>query len=1230
MSVLSVYTRRKEGYNGEAKGLLSEIRGFLGLEAVTAVHIFNRYDVEGISNEDFENAIPTIFMEPPVDDCYKTLPEFIGAHRVLATEYLPGQYDQRADSAAQCIQLATMRERPTVVTARIYVFEGDITKGDFAKIKGFIINAVESRECEVTAPKTLVMEMPEPGDVAVLEGFSATTDTKAALKEHSLAMDEADLICVRDYFKSEGREPTETELRVIDTYWSDHCRHTTFHTKLEDIEIEDEAVKAAFEEYLSIKGDKPVTLMNLATIGAKTLKKRGLLDFIDESEEVNACSIKVKAKFPEGERDYLVMFKNETHNHPTEIEPFGGAATCLGGAIRDPLSGRAYVYQAMRVTGAGNPLTPAEQTLKGKLPQKKLTQTACAGYSSYGNQIGLTTGLVDEIYHDGYVAKRMEVGAVIAAAPAENVIRSVPEEGDIVILLGGRTGRDGCGGATGSSKSHTEESLTTCGAEVQKGNAPEERKIQRLFRDGEVTKLIKRCNDFGAGGVSVAIGELCDGLDINLDAVPKKYEGLTGTELAVSESQERMAVVVRADDADKFMEMAARENLESTIVATVTADSRLVMRFRGKKIVDISRDFLNTNGAPKSAKVKVLPQEALPVGIKPIGETSADKLKNLLQDLNVASKRGLLERFDNSVGAATVLIPQGGKHQVTPIQAMAARLPSDKNDCETASLMSYGFNPYISEKNQYIGAMWAVVESMCKLIATGGSRKGAAMSFQEYFGSIRGDASRIGKPFAALLGALKAQLGLEVGAIGGKDSMSGSFEDLDVPPTLISFAVSTTPAAEVLSPEFKEVGESVYLLAPTIKPNGEPDFAELNTMLDGITANRTKLTGAWAITSGGIAEGICKMAFGNGLGFEFDGGFANDNDIFAHIMGGILITAKGDSPCGGKLVGKVTEAAEIKIEGGSLPLGELKELWLNPIDEVFPIGRHMPTDMPAPTYSYTERLIKAPAIKVAKPRVLVTAFPGTNSEYDTAIKFEEAGAIADIFVLRNGSAEILGESVLELEKKIKQSQIIAVPGGFSGGDEPDGSGKFIAAVYRNPRVRDAIHEMLRNRDGLMLGICNGFQALIKTGLLPFGEIDVLNEASATLTNNAIARHQSKMVATRVSSVLSPWMSKCNVGEVYQIPISHGEGRLVASDELIAKLAANGQIATQYVDLEGNVSSHIDYAPNSAVHAIEGITSPDGRVFGKMCHCERVAANTFKNIPNVEMQPIFEGGVEYFR
>jgi len=1232
MSVISVYTGRKPGFDVEARGLLSELVGFLGLHAVRSVCIFNRYDVEGISEADFLRAIPTIFSEPPVDNVYSSMPACVGPHRILATQYLPGQYDQRADSAAQCIQLMTMGERPAVATARVYLFEGDISDGDMERIRKFLINPVESRECPVEGPKTLAMDLPHPGKVPVLSGFTTMDDAgiAAMIEERGLAMDAADLRSVRDYFAKEGRNPTETELKVIDTYWSDHCRHTTFNTKLTDVEIEDEAVRKAFEAYLKLKGDKPVTLMNIATVGAKALKKAGKLDFIDESEEVNACSVKVKAQFPEGMRDYLVMFKNETHNHPTEIEPFGGAATCLGGAIRDPLSGRAYVYQAMRVTGAGDPHTPAEKTLPGKLPQKKLTQTACAGYSSYGNQIGLTTGLVDEIYHAGYVAKRMEVGAVIAAAPAENVRRAIPAPGDVVILLGGRTGRDGCGGATGSSKSHTVESLATCGAEVQKGNAPEERKIQRLFRNGECTRLIKRCNDFGAGGVSVAIGELCDGLDIDLDAVPKKYEGLSGTELAVSESQERMAVVVAAGDAGKFMEMAAAENLESTVVATVTETPRLVMRFGGDTIVDIAREFLNTNGAPKYAAVKVEKMLPLPGGI-PLPEGSpATKLKALLADLNICSRRGLLERFDSSVGAATVLAPQGGKYQLTPVQAMAAMLPSDGGNCMTASLMAYGFNPYIMEKNQYVGSAWSVVESMCKLVATGGARKGATLSFQEYFGKIGGDAARFGKPFSALLGGLCAQMGLEVAAIGGKDSMSGTFEDLDVPPTLISFAVCTAPASEVISPEFKAAGDRLYLLRPPIGEDGLPDFAKLNEILDAVTENRKAIASAWAVTAGGVAEGISKMAFGSGLGFAFDSSFEKNCDIFAHIMGGMLIAVRGESPCGGEYVGCVTEDGSVTVGGEKLSLEELRTIWSAPLDDVFPT-RNVPADMPVPPrFVYTKRSTSAPAIKVAKPRVLVTAFPGTNSEYDTALKFEQAGAAAEIFVLRNQTPEALADSVTELEAKIKKSQIIAVPGGFSAGDEPDGSGKFMAAVFRNPKVRDAVHELLRSRDGLMIGICNGFQALIKTGLLPFGEIGVLTEESATLTNNAIGRHESKLVRTRVASVLSPWLSACKVDEIYTIPISHGEGRLVATPELLARLEAAGQIATQYVDLNDEVSMDIDFAPNSSICAIEGITSPDGRVFGKMCHCERIAKNTMRNIPGIVEQPVFTGGVGYFK
>lgn len=1232
MSVFRLYVEKKPAYAVEAQASLSDLKSALGLPGLESLRLFNRYDVERISEEDFAAAVSTVFFEPQVDLAYTALPSHEGA--VFAVELLPGQYDQRADSAAQCVSILTQKEPPLVACAKVYLLEGTLTAEEVSAVKSYLINPVESREATLDTPVTLEQSYPVPADVAVLEGFIAldAAGLKEFISDYGLAMDLEDISFCQEYFAKEQRDPTITEIRMIDTYWSDHCRHTTFMTHIEHVEIEREDVKASYDKYLSLKAklgrsDRPVTLMEIATIGARALKAEGKLSSLDESEEVNACSVHINVDANGEEQDWLLMFKNETHNHPTEIEPFGGAATCLGGAIRDPLSGRSYVYQAMRVTGAADPLTPVSQTLKGKLPQRKITTTAAAGYSSYGNQIGLTTGLVSEIYHPGYAAKRMEVGAVIAAAPASNVIRETPAPGDVVILLGGKTGRDGCGGATGSSKSHTAESLTSCGAEVQKGNAPEERKIQRLFRNPEVTRMIKRCNDFGAGGVSVAIGELADSLIIDLDRVPKKYEGLDGTELAISESQERMAVVVAAADAERFHALAAEENLESTAVATVTDSGRLVMTWRDKTIVDLDRSFLNTSGMPKKADVAVLPAyhryttlEYLPFEAR---------LQKTLSNLNVCSQKGLVERFDSSIGVGTVLTPFGGLYQSTPIQTMAAKIPLISGETDTASLMSYGFDPYASELSPYDGAMLAVCQSVAKLVAAGGSRKRCWLSFQEYFQRLAGKAENWGKPFSALLGALEAQLTLECAAIGGKDSMSGSFEDLHVPPTLISFAVSTAKASKIISPEFKAAGSVVAFIAPSAKPDGSFDLTEAKEVIDRVEAliAAGKVRSAWVTSFGGVAEGLFKMSIGNRIGVKLTAELHEDF-YFAPTPCGFILECD-TLPEGYIELGHTTEAFAIEYQGKAINCHELLGGYEGKLESIFPT--QLPTPKIAlPTYRYEMTGARpSPAIKVAKPRVLLPAFAGTNCEYDTARAFEKAGGITSTFIVRNRSAADIIWSVDEFEKLIRSSNIIAIPGGFSGGDEPDGSGKFITAFFRNPRITEAVYDLLYNRDGLMIGICNGFQALIKLGLVPYGKIIEPTESAPTLTFNRMSRHQSKLVYTRVCSNKSPWMMYNEVGDIHNLAVSHGEGRFVADGELIAQLAANGQITTQYVDLGGNPTLDTTFNPNFSADAIEGITSPDARIFGKMAHSERVGANIHKNAPGNKDQQIFRGAVDYF-
>ncbi|MEF2561316.1 MAG: phosphoribosylformylglycinamidine synthase [Negativibacillus sp.] len=1236
MSVYRVYVEKKAPFAVEAQGVLSDIRSSLGIHSASCVRILNRYDVEDISKEDFELAKGTIFSEPQVDDVYDELPSFAAEDQVFAVQFLPGQFDQRADSAVQCIQLATQHERPTVASAKVYVISG-ISGEELARIKAHLINPVESMEASLELPETLHTPFDVPADVAVLEGFCELDQQglQAFIDQYGLAMDLGDITFCQKYFKeTEKRTPTITEIRMIDTYWSDHCRHTTFSTNIEQVDIESDYVKDAYNEYLELRKtlhagkNKPMTLMDLATIGAKALKKKGLLGALDESEEINACSVKIKVDIDGKEEEWLLQFKNETHNHPTEIEPFGGAATCLGGAIRDPLSGRAYIYQAMRVTGAGDPLTPFEQTIKGKLPQKKIVTTAAAGYSSYGNQIGLATGQVNEIYHPGYVAKRMEVGAVIGAVPACNVVREEPAAGDVIILLGGKTGRDGCGGATGSSKSHNVESLSSCGAEVQKGNPPEERKIQRLFRNGDVTRMIKRCNDFGAGGVSVAIGELADGLEIDLDLVPKKYDGLDGTELAISESQERMAVVVAKEDAQKFLDAADRENLMATVVAKVTEQPRLVMFWRGKRIVDLSREFLGSNGAAKYTKViaKAPAQKAHCCKNKDL--SVKEKFETIMADLNVCSQRGLSDRFDSTIGANTVVMPYGGKTQLTPSQAMVAKIPMLHGETNTCSIMSWGFNPYISDQDQFKGAQLAVVESIAKIIASGGSRSRCWLSFQEYFEKIGTDPEKWGKPFQSLLGGLKAQLELGCAAIGGKDSMSGSFEDIHVPPTLISFAVSTAKVNNVVTDEFKAAGDKVYLLAPEYDENGMPVYENIRKVFDHMESliASGKVKAVYTLGMKGLGEALCKMSFGNRIGFAAQ---ENLHHLFKPVYGAFVFEASEELDTFAKLIGCTTEEYALRINGETVDLQQIQQKWEATLEPVYPRITKAPQET-VPTYNYQCVERKTSSIKLAQPRVLIPVFPGTNCEYDTARAFERAGAKADIVVIRNKTSEQIKESVELVREKIANSQIIAIPGGFSGGDEPEGSAKFIASFFRNPQITEAVMELLKNRDGLMCGICNGFQALVKLGLVPYGEIISTDANCPTLTYNVIDRHQSGLVRTRIASNKSPWLMHTNVGDIHTIAISHGEGRFVASEQLVKQLAENGQIATQYVDLEGNPTEDYRFNPNGSIDAIEGITSPDGRVFGKMGHSERYTNGLYLNVDGDKDQKMFAGAVSYFR
>ncbi len=1228
--VYRIFVEKKKELANEAAALASDIRNLLRIESLRDLRLLNRYDVENIDEALFAYAKVTVFSEPQLDLVTDTL-DTNGA-RVFAVEYLPGQFDQRADSAAQCIQIISQGERPLVRTAKVYLLYGDLADAEVERIKKYVINPVESREASLEEVETLATFYDVPTTVAVLDGFRALdrAGLEAFVAQYGLAMDADDIAFCQEYFRSEDRDPTITEIRMIDTYWSDHCRHTTFLTTIDQVEFEDELLRAVYEEYLAarraIGRTKPVNLMDIATLATRVLKAQGKLPNLDESEEINACTVKMKVNVEGEQQDWLLLFKNETHNHPTEIEPFGGAATCIGGAIRDPLSGRSYVYAAMRVTGAGDPLKPVDETLPGKLPQRKLVTTAAAGYSSYGNQIGLATGQVDELYHEGYVAKRMEIGAVIAATPAENVRREVPEDGDIVVLLGGRTGRDGCGGATGSSKAHTAESLEECGAEVQKGNAPEERKLQRLFRNAEASRLIKRCNDFGAGGVSVAIGELADGLEIDLNAVPKKYEGLDGTELAISESQERMAVVVEEKDAARFMELADSENLEATIVARVQAEPRLVMRWNGVKIVDISREFLNSNGAEKH--IVVTPEAPRKIS----RETPADfasGMTALAGDLNVCSKRGLSERFDSTIGAGTVLMPFGGRYQQTPAQAMVHKISVERAHTDTCSLMSWGYNPFIAEKSPYHGAYLAVVESVAKLVASGADFSDVYLTFQEYFEKPKRDGKRWGKPLAALLGAFRAQMEYGIAAIGGKDSMSGSFEEIDVPPTLVSFAVTTSMTDHIVSPEFKAAGHRVVWLRPAYDGNGLPEVESEKALFAEVTRlmREGRVVAAYTPVYGGVAEAVMKMAFGNGIGFSYDGALTME-DLFGYSYGSFILELTDETETG-VLLGRTTADSLISYAGDTVGLDTLQRIYEEKLEPIYACNiEQQKKEIPAFTYRVESH--PKPAVRAARPRVLIPVFPGTNCEYDTAKALSTAGAEPEIFVIKNLSAAGIAESVALFAKKLANAQIVFIPGGFSGGDEPDGSGKFITAFFRNASIREQVQALLEQRDGLMCGICNGFQALIKLGLVPYGKIIDTDADCPTLTYNTIGRHQSRLVRTRIASNKSPWLMNTQPGEIYTVPISHGEGRFLASDALVRQLADHGQIATQYVDLDGKPAYDVRYNPNDSVFAIEGITSPDGRVFGKMGHSERIGHGLYKNVEGVYDMKMFESAVQYFK
>ncbi len=1258
MGVRRLFVEKKPGFDVEATGLHRELTRNLGIAGLEGVRILQRYDTEGIPPADYEQAKVLVFSEPPVDSLFDDAFPVTEDETVLALALLPGQYDQRADSAAQCIQLISLGERPNVSVARVIILKGRLSEPDLARVRKHVINPVEAHEVDMEKPVTLASTYPVPPDVAVISGFCGwhPDGLKGFHEEMGFAMSVEDLqFCQTHFHDTEKRDPTVTELRMIDTYWSDHCRHTTFLTSLDKVTFADGPVAARIEtiwnQYLSTREDvhagkdKDICLMDLATIGMKALRKKGILDNLDESEEINACSIVVQAEVEGRSEEWLVMFKNETHNHPTEIEPFGGAATCLGGAIRDPLSGRSYVYQAMRVTGSGDPAAPFSTTLPGKLPQRVISTTAAHGYSSYGNQIGLATGQVAEIYHPGYIAKRMEIGAVVGAAPRCNVVRLQPAVGDIVILLGGRTGRDGCGGATGSSKEHTEESLATCGAEVQKGNPPTERKIQRLFRDPEVTRLIKRCNDFGAGGVSVAIGELADGLDINLDAVPKKYEGLDGTELAISESQERMAVVVAPEHAGRFVEAARRENLEAVKVAVVTSENRLRMRWRGKTIVDICRDFLNTNGVRQHAAAHVeepdlrrSPFDAVPSEVERAGKDMESAWKANLARLNVCSQKGLVERFDSTIGSSTVLMPFGGLHQLTPAEGMVAKLPVPSGNTTTGTVMSFGFNPDISAWSPFHGAAFSVIESIARLVACGGDPGRARLTLQEYFEKLGREPSRWGKPLGALLGAFWAQMSFGVAAIGGKDSMSGTFRDMNVPPTLVSFALAPMDVRKTVSPEFKRAGSRVVLVSVPRDGIGLPDLESLlhayGSVHKAISAGQ--VLSASTVRFGGIAGAVSIMTFGNRIGIRMPDSFSRTR-LFCLEPGALVL----ELPAGVTetevlpglqvlLLGETLSEPVVEIGNLRLDIPELELAWTSKLEPIYATRSSQGTEL-------VENKVVSPPAKTthsafssARPRVFIPVFPGTNCEYDTARAYAEAGAVPDVFVMNNLSAREIDASVHEMEKRIRNSQIIMLPGGFSAGDEPEGSGKFIATVFRNPYLTEAVMDLLKNRDGLMMGICNGFQALVKLGLLPYGEIRPLTAHCPTLTFNRIGRHVSCLSRTRNVSLLSPWNMKEELGGIHTVAISHGEGRFVAEADVLLSLAEAGQISTQYVDLEGRPSMDVRYNPNGSDWAIEGITSADGRILGKMGHSERYTSDAYRNVPGNYDSKLFESGVAYFR
>ncbi len=1254
--VIRVFVEKRKGFDVEAQHMLADLRENLGMTAIEALRLVNRYDVEGLSAGEFERARGTVFSEPNADMVYdETLPVEHG-WKVFAMEYLPGQYDQRADSAAQCVQLLTQGERPQVATAKVICLKGDLSPVDFERVQDYLINPVESRRASLEKPQTVGMTAGRPDDVKRVEGFTAMSQEEIAAywQQMGFAMSVEDLAFCRDYFRDEEhRDPSVTELRVIDTYWSDHCRHTTFLTRLTRIEIEKGALSGVMEDALAayyaareeVYGErlpqKDVCLMDMATMGMRLLKKQGKIPDLDESDEINACSIEVPVVIDGQTQKWLVQFKNETHNHPTEIEPFGGAATCLGGAIRDPLSGRAYVYQAMRVTGSGDPRVSLQDTLEGKLPSRKITTGAAAGYSSYGNQIGLATGQVAELYDPGYVAKRLEIGAVVGASPKENVVREVPAPGDVIVLLGGRTGRDGCGGATGSSKAHTSESIDTCGAEVQKGNPPTERKIQRLFRDGRVSRMIKRCNDFGAGGVCVAIGELAPGLDIDLNKVPKKYEGLDGTELAISESQERMAVVLAPGDVQAFIAAAGEENLEATAVAVVTGEGRLRMTWRGDRVVDLSRAFLDTNGVTQTARAVITSpapdmdyRTMVPSGLAVI--PLAQAFKENLRRMEVACQKGLVERFDASIGAGTVNMPFAGTYQLSPEEGMVAKLPVLQGETDTATAMTYGFVPGISRWSPFHGAVYAVTLSLAKLAVTGADPFKARLTFQEYFERLREDPHRWGKPAAALLGAFLAQKEFGVPSIGGKDSMSGSFNEMDVPPTLVSFALGMTQASKTGTAAFQKAESLVaFLPLPVDEKTLLPDFAKTKELYDEVArlVQFGVVNAASVVREGGMAACVARMCFGNRIGFAFNHA-VDRQTLFAPLAGSIVVELKeGDMCLEGldyTLIGSTIEEQEVVLEGETLDLDDLIRAWTGTLAPIFPIDAPAKPAMTPEVKLWTQRSGCAPAIHTARPRVFIPVFPGTNCEYDTARAFERAGGLPETLVVKNLTPAGIEETIERMEKAIRSAQIVMLPGGFSGGDEPDGSGKFIATTLRNPRLAEAIADLLQNRDGLMLGICNGFQALIKLGLVPYGEIRPLKETAPTLTFNTLGRHVSRMVYTRVSSVKSPWLAGCEAGDVHCIPVSHGEGRFFASEAVMQQLIAAGQVATQYVDPDGVPSASTEWNPNGSVCAVEGITSPDGRVLGKMGHSERCGKDLLRNVPGDKDQKLFESGVRYFQ